>query len=113
MGVIVTVIERLQALGALAAGQLVRISALEEARRQLHQPLGVYRTHLHWGTASGGCGEPSFANKSSRTTAKLHTAALRAGVELLSRTQLAPTLMKRHLDTSHPSQQASSALIVS
>ena len=33
MRVVVAVIQRLQALGALAAGQLVRISALEEARR--------------------------------------------------------------------------------
>ena len=41
VGVIVAVVERLQALGALAAGQLVRVGALEEARRQLHQPLGV------------------------------------------------------------------------
>lgn len=46
MGVIVAVIERLQALATLAAGQLVRVSALEEARRQLHQPLGIDRTHL-------------------------------------------------------------------
>ena len=44
--VIVAVIERLDALGALAARELVRIGALEEARRQLDQPLGVDCAHL-------------------------------------------------------------------
>ncbi len=46
VGVVVAVIQRLNALGALAPRQLVRVGALEEARRELDEPLGVDRAHL-------------------------------------------------------------------
>lgn len=55
MRVIVAVVQRLQALSALAAGQLVRVCALEEARRQLNEPLWVNGTYLH---VTFRCGQP-------------------------------------------------------
>ena len=45
-GVVVAVVQGLEALPALAPRQLVRVRRLEEARRQLHQPLGLYRADL-------------------------------------------------------------------
>lgn len=47
MGVIVAVIQWLQALGLLAPRQLVRVGTLKETWCQLHQPLGVNSAHLH------------------------------------------------------------------
>ena len=47
VGVIVAVVQGLQALSLLAPRQLVRVGTLEEAWCQLHQPLGVNSAHLH------------------------------------------------------------------
>ena len=45
-GVIVAVVEGLNALLALAATELLVVGRLEEARRQLDKPLGIYGAHL-------------------------------------------------------------------
>ncbi len=52
VGVIVAIIEGLQTLCPLPPGQLVRISALKEAGRQLNQPFWVNGTHLKCSTRS-------------------------------------------------------------
>ena len=46
MGVIVSIIQRLQTLCSLPTRQFVRICCLEEPGRQLHKPFGIYGAHL-------------------------------------------------------------------
>ena len=83
VGVGKAVVEGLDALGPLAAGELVGVCSLEEAGGQLHQPLGVDLADLGVGGAAGGGWlggkgsapappPPSFSSSHPKTPASPH-----------------------------------------